>query len=72
MRPHEWSHEVHGYIVPRSQSGACEDRVLIRNALVSNTVELIPALGPPPPRGGPVQDPVLTPELIRSLSRITP
>ena len=29
-------------------------------ALTPNTVELIPALGALPPRGGPVQDPALT------------
>ena len=30
-------------------------------SLISNTVELIPTLGALFPRGGPVQDPVLTP-----------
>ena len=37
----------------------CEDWVL-DGALVPNTVELIPTLGAISPRGGPVQDPVLT------------
>ena len=36
------------------QVGGCEDRVL------DNTVEVIPTLGALFPRGGPVQDPVLT------------
>jgi len=34
--------------------------VVVAYALTPNTVELIPTLGAPFPRGGPVQDPVLT------------
>ena len=38
----------------------CEDRVLTLTSLTPNTVELIPTRGALSPRGGPVQDPVLT------------
>ena len=41
----------------RSGTNECEDRVL---PYLPDTVELIPTLRALPPRGGPVQDPVLT------------
>ena len=41
-------------------------------ALTPNTVELIPTLGAPSPRGGPVQDPVLTPRALQKASANDP
>ena len=50
---------IHAIRVSRA---CCEQRLseAVPHALTPNTVELIPTLGALSPRGGPVQDPVLT------------